>query len=235
MSNDIPPADFLIAPSEPPIIKTLGRVSSVPERHGADILWYDRATRAVIGVQRKEYHDLLGSVADGRLAREVKQLKSTKVAHLIVEGRPRFTPDGHCTEQYLTRWTRAAYRSLLRSVQGRGIFVEHSDSTADTVSLVEEIYRWTAKGDHVSLDRRPTPTGNNWGQLTDKDWACHMLQSIDGIGPKQATAIWMHFGGKLPIELTATRAQLLTVPGVGPIVADKITKAFGAKKVGGKK
>lgn len=222
MPDDI----YLIAPSEPSIIKRLGRVSSIPEKHGADIFWHDPVIKGFVGVQRKEFGDLLNSVDDGRLAREVQQLQRTKVAHLIVEGKPKWTVDGQSMEKYHQRWTRAAYRSLLRSVQGRGIFVEHSDSMSDTVALVEEIRRWTNKGDHVSLDRRPKPRGDVWGRITDEAWACHLLQSIDGIGPKQASAIWTYFGSRLPISLTASADELKRVPGLGPKKVALLIRAF---------
>lgn len=220
------PDDYLIAPSEPPPIKKLGRVSSIPEKHGADIFWYDKVLLGFVGVQRKEFGDLLNSVDDGRLAREVQQLQSNRVAHLIVEGRPRWTLDGMCMEKYHARWSRAAYRSLLRSVQGRGIFVEHSDSMADTVALVEEIRRWVSKGDHTSLDRRPKPKTDSWGRISDEGWASHLLQSIDGIGPKQASAIWTHFGARLPISLTASVEELRQVPGLGPKKVALLLRAF---------
>lgn len=216
--------EYLIAPSEPKGIKVLGRVSSIPEKKGADILWIDGGKWH--GVQRKEFGDLLNSVEDGRLAREVQQLQSCHVACLIVEGKPRWTSDGNLMDRYHSRWQRSAYRSLLRSVQGRGIFVEHSDSTADTVALVEEIRRWTSKGDHVSLDRRPKPKVDSWGRITDEAWASHLLQSIDGIGPKQAGAIWKYFGGRLPIALTTTFLDLQKVPGLGPKKAKIIMRAF---------
>jgi ERCC4-type nuclease len=220
------PADdkYLIAPSEPITIKKMGRVSAIPEKHGADIFWINNGK--LHGIQRKEFGDLLNSVEDGRLAREVQQLQHVHVACLIVEGKPRWTSDGHLMDRYHQRWQRSAYRSLLRSVQGRGIFVEHSDSTADTVALVEEIRRWTAKGDHVSLDRRPKPKVDKWGRITDEAWACHLLQSIDGIGPKQAAAVWKHFGERLPIALTATYKELLAVDGIGPKTADMIMRSF---------
>lgn len=220
--------EFLVAPSEPTTIKTLGRVSSIPEKYGADVLWVNAGK--IHGVQRKFYTDLLSSVEDGRLARECHQLQSCHVAHLIVEGKPKWTSDGMLMDRYNSRWSKAAYRSLLRSVQGKTIFVEYSDSEADTVALVEEIRRWTSKGDHTSLDRRPKPKVDNWGRITDESWACHLLQSIDGIGPKQAAAVWKHFGGHLPISLTATYVELQKVPGLGPKKAKSIVRAFEQTK-----
>lgn len=220
--------DFLISPAERSHhIKALGRNSAVPEQHGADILWWDDTIKGFVGVQRKAVPDLVASVGDGRLAKEVAQLMTVKVAVLIIEGRPRWTTDGHLSASY-TRWSRTAHRSLVRSIQGRGIFVEMSDSTADTAKLIIEIAAWVHKGDHTSLDRRPNPNPNPWGVVNDEAWGCHLLQSVPGIGPKQAKAIWDHFDGKLPIGLTVSREELLKVKGLGKGKADQLMKSFGS-------
>lgn len=219
--------NFLVSPTEPALIKSLGIVSSVPEKHGADVFWTDATMGGFVGIQRKEIDDLLKSIQSGVLARELQKLLHCKLAILIVEGEPHFTPDGQLSHRFI-RFTRTQYRSQLRSVQLRGIIVEHSSSTADTVALIESIARWVAKGEHRSLDRRPKPSNlDSWGVLTNKAWASHLLQSIEGIGPAQAEAIFDHFDGKLPIEFTATVAQLMEVPRIGKRRAEMIVRSFG--------
>jgi ERCC4-type nuclease len=215
---------FLIAPSEPTLIKTLGTVSSTPEKYGADILWTERAMGGLIGVQRKEISDLVASVQDGRLSKEVQQLRACSYPLLIVEGMPHWSSDGQLVHRW-TRWTRAQHRSLLRSLQMRGITVEQSDNTADTVSLIEQIASWAAKDGHTTLDRRPKAQPDAWGQLTDEMFASHLLQSIQGIGPKQAKAVWDYFHG-LPIGLLCSRDDLMKVKGLGVKKVDAIVAAF---------
>lgn len=217
-------SSLLIAPTEPELIKTLGTVSSTPERYGADILWMDRAVGGLIGVQRKEVSDLINSVQDGRLAKEIVQLRAVHLPVLIVEGSPHWTVDGALVHKY-TRWTRTQHHSLLRSVQQRGIIVEYTSSTAETVARVEDIVRWAAKDDHNSLDRRPKPSPDDWGKISDKAWALHLLQSVPGIGPKQAELIWDTFG-RAPIVLDCTREELLAIRGLGPKKVAAILAAF---------
>lgn len=220
--------NFLISPAEHAApIKDLGRVSSLPERHGADVMWMDPTIKGLVGVQRKAIPDLVASVQDGRLAKEVAQLQTCKVAVVIVEGRPRWSSEGQLMMGYV-KWSRTQHRSLLRSIQGRGIFVEHSDSIADTAALIREIASWVGKGDHTSLDRRPKPGPNNWGKVDDEAWACHLLQSVPDIGPVQAKAIWDHFDGAIPVALTTDAVELAKVPGLGPKRIAKILKAFNA-------
>ena len=222
--------NFLIAPSEGDLLKSLGTVSSVPERHGADVLWAERAVRGLIGVQRKELSDLIESSRDGRLSKEVAQLRSCKLAFLLVEGRPQWTVDGVLVHRYAV-WTRRAHHALLRSVQLRGIVVEFTDSLSDTVARVEEIADYAAKGSHTSLDRRPKPMSDGWGKLTDEAWGCHLLQSVDGIGPTQAKAIWDYFNGHLPIGLTVPVERLAEIKGLGPKRLTAIRRAFGAESI----
>lgn len=221
-------AGLLIAPSEPPLIKALGTVSSTPEKYGADILWAERAVSGLIGVQRKEVSDLIGSVQDGRLNKEIVQMRACHLAFLIVEGHPHWTSDGTLVHRW-ARWTRGQHYSLLRSVQTRGIVVEYTETTADTVGRIEDIHRWAAKADHTSLDRRPKPGPDEWGKVTDRGWGLHLLQSVPGIGPKQAELIWDHFG-KVPVGLSVTREDLAAIKGLGPKRVDSMFKAFGGNE-----
>jgi ERCC4-type nuclease len=220
---------FLVSPSEPQLIKAMGRVSSVPETRGADVMWFS-ATSGLCGIQRKTTEDLIGSIHNGRLNEELAKMVNLALAVLVVEGRPRWTTDGQLLHRYI-RFTRAAYRSILRSVQLRGILVDHSDDTADTVVLIESIAKWSEKGEHRSLDRRPKPqsTPEHWGKITNRTWASHLLQSVPGIGPVQANAIFDHFGSRLPVGLTVTEKELLEVKGLGPGRVRKIVAAFGGK------
>lgn len=183
----------------------------------------------MVGVQRKEVKDLISSVqSDDRLHREVQQIQRCKMAFLVVEGKPRWTVDGWLVHDY-ARWSRTQHRSLLRSVQMRGIYVEFADNMTETVALVEEIAKWCSKGEHLSLDRRTNPGPDDWGTISDKGWASHLLQSVPGVGPKQATLIWDHFEGKVPIGLTVGEEELSKVKGLGPKRVAALVKAFPAK------
>lgn len=220
---------FLISPAEPPLIKTLGTVSAVPELHGADILWHE-STVGLIGVQRKEVTDFIDSIRDNRLAKEVAQLKQVALPIVIIEGKPHWTPDGELVSQF-TRWSRDSHWGVIRSLQSEhGIVVETTESIDETIGRIEAIAKWAAKPEHSALKRRNKPASSDgWGSRSDRDYACWILQSVEGIGRKQAEQILDHFEGKLPLSLTVDTSELLKVKGVGPKTVAALARAFGEK------
>lgn len=216
---------FLVAPTEPPLIKALGTVSLVPERHGVDIMWPSPTLGGLAGIQRKEWTDLIASVGDGRLMKEVEQMTTLRYAGLVIEGKPHWTQDGQLKHRYLT-YTRDGYRALIRLLQIRGVVVEHSDDETDTIALIEHAAEWLEKKTHLTLSRRPKPGPDRWGKRTNKTWGMHVLQSVDGIGPMQAEAIFDAAGGKVPLQLTMSPEELRAIPGIGPKRVASLVKAF---------
>src|SRR5262245_33572705 len=89
---------MLISPSESPAFRALGTSTWRAEDWGADAVWVAR--KRVWACQRKSLKDLVASVDDGRLAKEMLQLQGADVAVLIVEtgerggGAPRELPGG---------------------------------------------------------------------------------------------------------------------------------------------
>ena len=79
------------------------------------------------------------------------------------------------------------------------------------------------KETHKGLMTRPKPQ-TIWGDRRDKDWACHTLQSVDGVGPEMAGRIFDMYG--LPFTMTVSVEDLLKVDGIGAKRAEKIVRAF---------
>lgn len=222
----VPRLPLLIAPTEPPSLKVLGKSSSIPERYGADVLWVARGI-GLVGIQRKERKDLVRSIYDGRLAREVALMQRLRIAILIVEGRMRWTTDGQLFDQFC-KWTRKQHRALLLSAQLRGIKLVTTEDLTDTIEAIETIRDWVGKERHTALDRRPNAQGA-WGKAGHRDFGIHILQGFPGIGPVEAGAIFDHFGGRVPLGLDCTEKELRAVPGIGPKKAKGIVTALHAK------
>ncbi len=214
---------ILVAPTEPRVLKTLGKVSSLPERHGADVLF--PANGGLIGIQRKQIDDLIASVQDGRLAKEVAQLQSVAFSVLIVEGRLKWSSEGMLVgRDYGIQWSRSTHRNLLMSVQAQGIRVETSDDANDTVAAILNLQEWIRKPKHHGLLKRPGPV-SVWGKATNRDWACHLMQSFEGIGPELAGRIVDYFG-KPPLEWKVDVKALQEVDGLGPKKAQQMWEAL---------
>lgn len=202
---------MLIAPTERPPITSLGATSSLPEKWGADIIF--PAHGKFVGIQRKEFSDLIASVRDGRLAKEIAQMQRLGMAVLIVEGRPRWTTDGYLVSNWGKGWSKKEFRGLLCSVQQAGVWVMVTEDANDTVVACKDLEHWALKDKHQSLMRRPGPV-SVWGKASHHDFASHVLQGLPGLGPEMADRIIKHFG-KLPIGWTVEQEEMLQVPGVG--------------------
>jgi ERCC4-type nuclease len=212
----------LVAPTEPRVIKTLGKVSSIPETKGADILL--AVAGGLAAIQRKEISDLIASVHDGRLAKELAQMRSLPFAILIVEGRLKWSSEGVLLgRDFGGPWTRTAHRNLLMSVQMQGVKVESTDDANDTVAAVLNLHDYLSKK-HNSLLRRPGPT-SVWGTKSSADWQAHLLQGLDGVGPELADRIVKKFG-RVPLRWDCDEKELMSVDGVGPKRAKKMMEAL---------
>lgn len=214
---------MFIAPTEPTALKAIGKVSSRPERYGVDVLF--PAQGEWCGVQRKEISDLIASVHDGRLQREVAQMQHLAKRMVLVEGRLQWTSDGVLLGKGFGRdWTRAMHDGMMWSLQDRGIWVGTAANIGETVAAVLRFQKWCKKTKHTALTRRPGPAGDAWGTVGSKDFGMHLLMGIEGVGPELADAIWERFGG-VPLEWSVGRDELLGVKGLGPKKVDRMMAA----------
>jgi ERCC4-type nuclease len=216
---------ILVSPTEPEKIKQLGKVSPIPEQYGADVLFSARGQ--LVGVQRKAFDDFLASLFDGRLGKEITQMKRLNIAVLVIEGRPRWTLDGELIDDN-RRITRNQLRSLLWTIAiGHNVAVEWTDSIDDTVNTITNLRAWAAKKKHLSVARRPGPSGP-WGKATTKDWAVHFLQGLPHIGPELAERIYDTFKG-VPMRWAVGKKELTRVPGIGKQKAKVLWEILGGE------
>lgn len=199
--------------------------SLITEQRGVDFLWRERGQWW--GVQRKELADLLASMTDGRLAKEVGQMHDSVTAPVVViERHPRWTADGSLVDdQWRTEFTYKAWCGLIMSLHAGGIGVIQTQGIGETVDTVGALIAWSAKPSHTSTSSRPGPSGNSWGKASSRDWSVHMLQGLPGVGAGVAAAVVDHFG-RVPIAWTVDESELLAVPGVGPGRAKKMIAAL---------
>ena len=217
---------MLVSPTEPAELRRLGKQSLVPEQYCSDFL-FPSTEFGLVGVQRKELSDLVASVQDGRLAKELGMMKRLGLALLVVEGRATWTNDGFATWTR-TRWRVTQHLGTLWSVQLSGCWVITSTTAQETSALISAFMRWTAKPRHIALESRPGPTSDEWGKVGNREWGIHLLQGFRGIGPTNARAIYEHFG-TVPLVWSVGLLDLVEVPGIGPQKAERLMEALGTE------
>ena len=220
---------FYIAPTEPTELKELGKVTLIPETFGCDVLCFSHKPTIIIGYQRKEITDFLRSVSDGRLAKEMGQIRNSPIlfrAILIIEGRINLTTEGNYASSFGQSISISQLRSLYLSVQLQEIPIIFTRDISDTISAIRSTFAYLIKPSHSSLLRRPKASlKNSWGRTTNESFASWLLQSFPGIGPKQAEEIYTRFG-RAPLHWTATYDELVSIPGIGPKTAKRLLEAL---------
>lgn len=211
---------MLISPTEPALLKDIGRVSSTPEQYGVDFLWPSHA--GLVGVQRKEIKDLIASLRDGRLAKEMGQWGRLDIVILIVEGRMQWSTEGYLLST--RQFTKTQLLGVLFSVQMTGAWCLQTETMGDTALYVKSLETWLSKDRHGSLRTRPKAQGS-WGAADNREWGIHLLQSFSGIGNGVAGNIYDYFGG-VPLKWTCTEGELMDVKGVGRLRAMKMMEAL---------
>ena len=121
-----------------------------------DMLLFTKA--GAVAIERKKIpQDLLVSIDDGRLSRELVALREMGIFKLVIlEGKFRYRNNVLMSGRRTTRWTRSGMRNLLRSVRYfEGVDVEFSENLEDTVNLIVTLKKYLDAEDHHSLRSRP--------------------------------------------------------------------------------
>lgn len=218
---------MLISPTEPASLRATGRVSLVPENYGCDILLFSKSYGPV-GVQRKELSDLISSVRDGRLGRQLVAMKQLELTVLLLEGRPRWTNDGSLLSH--GNWTRTQHNGLIWSVQSRGVWVNTSDDLTDTIAWLSLFQKWLEKDrtKGSSLETRPKGRDEFGKEARGRDFGIHLLQSFPGVGREVAGNVVDHFKG-VPLQWTVSAEELKQVKGIGEGRAKQLTSMLGTE------
>lgn len=220
-------AVMMVAPTEPVALKELGVVMSIPEKYGVDFLW--PVDGGLAGMQRKEFGDLVSSVRDGRLQRELGQMQGLTWRGLVIEGSGPWTGEGEWMAGYggAGRFNQDQLWGIVASVQGMGVTVQQVADLNETKRCLRRMMAWTRKGGGGgSLLVRPGPKGNAWGSKGNKDFQIHLLTSLPGIGQVLAERILERFGG-VPWQWSASREELMEVPGMGKAKVERVMKVMG--------
>jgi len=220
----------LVSPTEPPVLKALGTVSSLPESYGSDFLIVG-GQGELVGIQRKETKDWVASVFDGRLAVQDAKSKSLHQLIIVVEGKWGWSNDGVLLEQYGKRYTRSMHIGLCCSMQASGVWLLSTEGLQETAGVLKDIERWWGKEEHRGLSR-PGPERGEWGKSSNRDWGIHVLQSFEGIGKEMAGRIWDRFKG-VPLKWDVTQKEMMGVEGLGKVKVKRMWEALNGNEEAG--
>lgn len=219
---------ILVSTTEPQKLQELGTASWAPEKVGCDFLVLSGKKR--IGVQRKKFpDDFLSSYADGRIGEQIGRMQKLRQALFIIEGHGRWSTEGELIGsshfQNLTIQQLFGMFYTLMFLHGRPVLWVRD--MKETGQALAELDAWVRKEKHESTIRRPKPTKSSWGQVSNEQWASHLLQSFPGVGPGTAENIVKHFG-YVPLTWTVAVEEMEEVPGIGTATAKKLMGALEA-------
>ena len=220
----------LVSPAEPASVKLKidGTVSTKPEEFGVDFMWASHGLW--FGVQRKRFpDDMMASLLDGRLQKELGQMQGLERAFILLEGFGTWTTDGKVVNQYIDLDFSTMFSFMASVSTSFNVPVYRVKDENELVQGVLALQKWSDKGKHVagksSLSSRPNAK-SKWGHADNEDWALHFLQGMKGVGPVQAKALYDHFGG-IPMRWIVDGPEdFESIPGIGKVRAKALWRAL---------
>lgn len=151
-------------------------------------------------------------------------MEKLHVKVIVLEGTAKFTAMGDLQHKYI-RLTLRQLRSIIWSLQLRGIYTHWTRNLSDTIGYLRMFDEWMSKVNHNSLFKRPKAALQIVKPGIDPK-KIYFLQGLDGVSVTKAMNILDHFAGKLPFTLSATEKEFSSIPAVGPITARRIVNFF---------
>lgn len=200
---------------EPPLIKKLLRenkdfnvtVKKLPE--------FDYIIEGKIGVERKTYPDLVGSVVGRRLYDQIRRmLKTSYKPYILLEGHISHAYNYGVYNKHFTQDAKdVALGANVSIALSWNIPTLYAENPFDTITILHKL----GKKHQVYRDKLPTPDRT----LTPTE---NVLSVIQGVGPTTARRIVKKCGTKLSYY---NKTKLLNVKGVGEKTSVKIMRFLG--------
>ena len=181
----------------------------------------------VIGIERKKVpDDLLGSVGDGRLNREILAMREeTRIQILLLHGRMRFNRDGSLKvwrrrpQRY--GWTKRGITNLLRTIRYvEGVYVEEAGNDRELVQVVNDLQVYFDQKHHLSIKSRPR-VETSWMVPTRGERVIYFYSGLPGIAVIGAKKLYDIFPNPLQLY-EASLEDLMKVSGIGKVMATRI-------------
>lgn len=169
------------------------------------------ATDHMVLIQRKTILDLIASLHDGRLVKQIRDARGQELI-LLIEGKMDSGRDGTIKYEghsYYETW--GLVFNTLHELQEYGMMIDFSLSPTQTIRRIRSLQEYHLRDTH-RLPRFVEP-------LPDApDPHLRMLMGIPGIGLELATVLWERFGSIENIA-KATPEELIVLQGIGNVRA----------------
>lgn len=209
----------LIVPNEPKRIRQLlPDLIEVPM--GYDICLLTNLGK--VGIERKRVpSDLISSIEDGRLGREILAMREEcKVMVILFHGVMRYNANGTLKLGRGTsyRWTDKGIRNVRRTLEFvEGCYVECARNNEELVKVVNEVQEYLDKPRHDSMHIRQG-IKSNWIRSTREEKIIYWMQGLPGVGISTARKLYEKFPTPLSI-FQAVPEDISSIPRMGKTVA----------------
>lgn len=210
---------MIVSPTEPKVLRDLGRVDLLPENYGCDFLYATKI--GFVGVQRKEISDLVASVQTGRLQNQLAKMKQLERGVVLIEGEVRWTNEDILVGN--SYWTLSQHLGVLWSIQLDNFWIASTSSLQHTTKWLALFGRWLALNKTEGLVNRQK-VKSSWGTKDSRDWVIGVLSQFDGINHVLAGRIYDTLG--VPFKWTVTADELTAVDGIGKKKAERMIRCL---------
>ena len=214
----------LITTNEPKKIRELFQ-DRVEVPMDFDMVLYTEAGK--IGIERKQCPgDLLSSVSDGRLNREILAMREEcNISVILLQGNIRYNKNGTVKLGKRTsyHWTDKGIKNLFRTIQYvEGCYLESARNSVELVQVVNDLQEYFDKKDHTSLKSR-TRIQTNWLVPSKDERVVYFYSGLPGLGITGARKLYERFSTPL-LLYQASIEEIRQIRGMGKTMAESIYK-----------
>ncbi len=170
-----------------------------------------------VAVERKTTNDFISSMTDGRLFKQLQELKENfRLPLLIIEGNSLFDNDRKVHPN--------AIRGALASISlDYGVPIIKTENNLETAEMLLAI----AKREQLDRKKNVSVRGRK-SKISTNDMQEYLLAGLPKINRAKARALLKHFGSPERV-FTATQEELMQVAGIGEKLAKKIRLLLAKK------
>ena len=214
---------IVITTNEPREIKNLFGEQALESPMGFDMLLY--TSKTPLPIERKKVPgDLLASVTDGRLAREISAMREVSQFFVVLLHGTIIYRKDDSVYMYGNKgrnWTKKGVRNLLRTLQFvEGAYIEYASTDEELVQVVNELQEYFDRQYHLSFRLRPS-FQTNWIMPTRQEKVIYFFQGLPGISAIRAKSLSEKFPSPLNLY-QASVDDITQISGLGNVLATRI-------------